>query len=148
LISYKSAHHRVLKPGGWIEVQDHRARGASDDESYNKDCPYYQWYVLVKHINDSVFGRIFILYRVESCVEGLDIARRPLDVAHLMEDQIRKAGFESIQIIRKKLPLSPWAKDKHLKEIGMYMLLNMIGFSFLPIHLLLVATNEFAMEQM
>jgi hypothetical protein len=37
-----------------------------------------------------------------------------------LEPMLRRAGFENVQCVVKKVPIGPWARDKTLRVIGMY----------------------------
>lgn len=51
---------------------------------------------------------------------------RPLTIAKHMESYLSEAGFVDIKIRKEIWPLSAWAKDSSLKEIGRWALLGCI----------------------
>ena len=96
---------RNTKPGGWAEFQDFDASYYSDDGSLNED---HSLSVYVKTFNDAskVFGR--------------DSKPGPK-----LEGWMKDAGFENIVHEKFRLPLGPWPKDKHLKTLGAWNLVQL-----------------------
>ena len=44
----------------------------------------------------------------------------------LIAEQMGQAGFINITTLEFKLPVSPWPKDKHLKQAGTYIMVSML----------------------
>jgi hypothetical protein len=93
-------HHRSLKPGGWIELQELCAEILCDDSTMPDDDPVKYMYELCH--------RAFTKF-------GMDVT-----LPKRLEPMLRDAGFENIQCVVKKVPIGPWARDKTLRVIGMY----------------------------
>ncbi|OLN92122.1 hypothetical protein CCHL11_01493 [Colletotrichum chlorophyti] len=91
---------RVLKPGGWIEIQEMRWRFDCDDDTQGPD------YALLK----------FAQYLEEALAKfGFEAYATETNPARL-----KAAGFINQIDENKKVPLGPWAKDPSLKTIGRY----------------------------
>ncbi|KAJ4390195.1 hypothetical protein N0V85_007464 [Neurospora sp. IMI 360204] len=98
---YKEAY-RCLKPGGWIEHFDSSGDIYSDDDTVSENSAMSQW------------GKIW-----------QEAGRRmgnPIDLipANLQEDGMREAGFVNITKKDYRIPVSPWAKDKKMRDLGLY----------------------------
>ncbi|CCC14557.1 unnamed protein product [Sordaria macrospora k-hell] len=98
---YKEAY-RCCKPGGWIEHIDASGTVLSDDGTVEKDMAMGQW------------GKIW-----------QEAGRRlgtPLDVfdQNIQEEGLKEAGFVNISKKTYPVPLSPWPKDKKLRDVGLY----------------------------
>ncbi|KAH0421431.1 hypothetical protein CcaCcLH18_13429 [Colletotrichum camelliae] len=91
---------RVLKPGGWIELQDMKWTFDCDDGSMPSDCTLPKFTSLVK-VGLAKFG-------VEHFAADHHVER------------LEAAGFVNQINDAKKLPVGPWAKEKDLKIIGRY----------------------------
>ncbi|EXJ76654.1 uncharacterized protein A1O5_01162 [Cladophialophora psammophila CBS 110553] len=87
-----------LKPGGWMEMQEHSVSFFSDDGG-------------LEHATACVSAVI----ELERASERVG---KPLNVAHLHRQWMIQAGFHDVQEVVKKVPIGPWAKDPKLKEIG------------------------------
>ncbi|OAA65767.1 tam domain protein [Niveomyces insectorum RCEF 264] len=95
-----------LAPGGWAEFQDFDLTYYSEDGSLKADNPLMVW------INTM-------------CNASRNMGRDPCPGSKL-EGWFRDAGFTNIVHKRYRLPLGPWPRDPHLKEIGLhnYMQVN------------------------
>ncbi|KAK1469283.1 methyltransferase [Colletotrichum melonis] len=102
-----------LNPGGWVEFLDMNPEFYSEDGSYTKDHATYKW-------NQAFLGAIRAV--------GRDPTPGP---GH--EGRVREAGFINVTAEKYKAPLTPWAKDRHYKDLGMMNLVLTIdgleGFS-------------------
>ena len=88
---------RRLKPGGYIE---HMELAPGGDEPGCSPWDEDNW-----------------------AKEGLEVAKitgRTFEVMYHMYDWIRDAGFQDVVEKRYRWPLGPWAKDKKLKELGIW----------------------------
>ncbi|KAL2424331.1 Methyltransferase pytC [Exophiala dermatitidis] len=94
-----------LNPGGWIEVMDFEAWGSTDDNSLPEDSSYHKWQVELGNAATK-FGRV-------------------MNVIPQIKGMLDDAGFQDIKEEVYKVPLSPWPKDKRLKELSLYMNLTM-----------------------
>jgi hypothetical protein len=99
--------NRSLKPGGWVELQELCAEVLCDDGTMADNDP-------VKHVYELVYCA-FLEF-------GMDVK-----VPKALEHMLRKAGFENVQCIIKKVPIGPWARDKTLRVVGMYQKMAVEG---------------------
>ncbi|KAK3169291.1 hypothetical protein OEA41_008674 [Lepraria neglecta] len=86
------------KPGGMVECIENDLKLTSPDGSLNSDKALYK------------FNREFLKASIASGIEpspGL-----------LLEDLMKKAGFEDVTATKFVWPVGTWPADKHLKEIG------------------------------
>lgn len=101
-----------LRPGGIIELQDGNFEIYSEDGSL-KGTDLEKW------------GRDF--------VRGAQQAGRTVKPGPQLEDWVREAGFEDIHHEKTPLPLGIWPKDKKLKDVGAFNLVQLTdgleGFS-------------------
>ena len=105
--------YNTLKPGGWVELQDFNLQYYSEDGSLTENHKTLIW------INTF-----------------LDAARkmgREPSPGPTLEGHLLDAGFEHVHHTRYKIPIGPWAKDAHLKDIGLCNLAQILdgleGFS-------------------
>ncbi|KIV92325.1 hypothetical protein PV10_06777 [Exophiala mesophila] len=89
-----------LKPGGWIEIGDFEVWGSTDDDSLPVNSAYNRW----QH----------------SLTEAGEKIGRTMNIIPQVKRMVTEAGFENITEDVYKIPLSPWPKDKRLKELGRY----------------------------
>ena len=87
-----------LKPGGWMEMQDHECWLNSDDDTINEAPWCREW-----------------IQNVE--IASTNIGKR-LNVAHLHYQWMVDAGFVDVEQQVHKIPIGSWPKDKKLKRIG------------------------------
>jgi hypothetical protein len=106
-------YNSTLKPGGWVELQDFNLQYYSEDGSLTENHKTLIW------INTF-----------------LDAARkmgREPSPGPTLEGHLLDAGFEHVHHTRYKIPIGPWAKDAHLKDIGLCNLAQILdgleGFS-------------------
>ncbi|CEI61680.1 hypothetical protein FVEN_g2746 [Fusarium venenatum] len=94
--------YKALKPGGWVETYEASPTIESDDDSVKLDSAMGQWGpTFIKA--SKVIGNTFT-------VVADDLQRKGVE----------NAGFTDIQQWNSKLPLNPFPKDPHLKEIGQF----------------------------
>ncbi|KAL2055311.1 hypothetical protein ABVK25_004649 [Lepraria finkii] len=86
------------KPGGMVECIENDLKVTSPDGSLKSDMALYK------------FNREFLKASVES---GMEPSPGPL-----LEDLMKKAGFEDVTATKFVWPVGTWPADKHLKEIG------------------------------
>lgn len=103
---FYSEAYRNLKPGGWMEMQEHECWLNSDDDTINQAPWCKEW------------------------IENVDIAStrvgKRLNVAHLHRQWMIDAGFVNVEEQVYKIPIGSWPKDKKLKEIGRVQWVQMI----------------------
>ncbi|OHE94361.1 methyltransferase domain-containing protein [Colletotrichum orchidophilum] len=102
-----------LAPGGWVEFQDYKISMVSDDGTFTKDHHTAKWMSLL----------------MEACEKvGRDACPGPK-----LEGWVREAGFANVVHQEFKMPIGPWPKDPHLKDVGMTNLIQLLdgleGFS-------------------
>lgn len=102
----------ALKPGGWVELQDFAFPVRSDDGTMAGTA--------FERLNDHLVAGLHRLGRDGGC-------------AAKYKDFMEQAGFVNVVEIKYKWPQNRWPKDKSLKEIGDWNMLNTLdglhGFS-------------------
>lgn len=93
--------HKALKPGGWIEVHDNYEYFLSDDGSVGKDNIMQQWVAK---------------WDQAARKNGTPLMEASIEMARRMKD----SGFVNVTEKKIKAPLGPWAKEKKLKNMGLY----------------------------
>lgn len=89
-----------MSPGGWAEFQDYDLQYYSEDGSITDEHHTMKWIKLF--INTA----------------RTKLNREPCPGPHL-ETWVKDAGFSNIVHRKFRLPLGPWPKDPHMKDIGM-----------------------------
>ncbi|KAK1980417.1 TAM domain methyltransferase [Colletotrichum cereale] len=89
-----------LEPGGYLEIQDCIWPLVCDDGTLKDDSALAEWSRLL--------------------VEACDKLGRPIDKIDTMPAKMGAIGFEDIHTERIRFPISPWPKDKKLKELGIW----------------------------
>ena len=92
------------KPGGYAEFQDFDLQYYSEDGSYKDDLPISKWATTL----------------LNAC---RDFGRDPCPGPKI-EGMVKEAGFENVTVQRFRLPIGPWPRDKHLKTIGSWNLVQ------------------------
>ncbi|CCC12764.1 hypothetical protein SMAC4_09545 [Sordaria macrospora] len=103
---YKEAF-KCTKPGGWIEHVDADARIHCHDGTMPDDSAFGQWGPIWK----AVGGHIGTEFDLPS--------------SGIMERGLEEAGFTNIECEDLVIPLSPWAEDPKMKQLGLYNLAAM-----------------------
>ncbi|KAL1973151.1 hypothetical protein VTN31DRAFT_6693 [Thermomyces dupontii] len=95
-----------LKPGGWIELTDFETWAHTDDNSLPETSAYHEFQV---KLNEAAiqFGK-------------------EMNVAPKLRGFVKDAGFANVVEDARKVPLSPWPQDPRLKELALYMNLQMM----------------------
>ncbi|OJJ45189.1 hypothetical protein ASPZODRAFT_152908 [Penicilliopsis zonata CBS 506.65] len=95
-----------LKPGGWIEIQNGDFNFYSEDNTFKPDN--------------------YLHIMASNLIEACRRIGKPLDVAPQIKGLVEAQGF--IQADEKifPIPLSGWAKDKRMKEMGLFTAVNHI----------------------
>ncbi|KAH6990691.1 S-adenosyl-L-methionine-dependent methyltransferase [Ilyonectria sp. MPI-CAGE-AT-0026] len=112
--------------GGWIEFQEFDPLVLCDDGTMKEDDPVRE------------FGDL--------CAQGMRqygcTAYGKQDLRQILE----QAGFKRIQVVTKKVPISPWPKDKKLWTIGTLMKVSILealeGFAAKPLEALGLSVEE------
>ncbi|KAL8805224.1 MAG: hypothetical protein Q9182_002099 [Xanthomendoza sp. 2 TL-2023] len=95
---------QFTKPGGYSEFQDYDLVYYSEDGTLTDDLPIQKWIT-------TLLGA------------ARDFGRDPCPGPKLA-GYMRETGFEDVQERKYKIPIGPWAKDKHLKTIGAWNLVQ------------------------
>jgi len=95
-----------LQPGGWIEVVDFETWATTDDDSLPKNSSYQEFQEQLSNAAQK-FGKI-------------------MNISPQFKDLVQAAGFQGVTEEQHKAPLSPWPKDKKLKELGRYLNVQMM----------------------
>lgn len=104
------SNSRALKPGGWVESQEFSYKRYSDDGSLPADSRITEW----ENLWTQGINKI-----------GLKGHCDP----DLVMKQMRDAGFINVTRLTFKMPIGPWAKNKTLREAGMFGYINLMdGF--------------------
>ncbi|KXL42988.1 hypothetical protein M433DRAFT_70868, partial [Acidomyces richmondensis BFW] len=93
------------KPGGHIEFQDWNTWLYSQDGTLRSECALNKFHQL------TCGGRHAQGYNMKPGPE--------------LQQYFKDAGFINVQVQKILLPLGPWPKDKHYKEIGIINLIQM-----------------------
>lgn len=96
--------YQFLKPGGWIELQEINMTFSTVGGGFKKNCFADRW--------------------THNVMDGLRTLGMEPEPGPQLEEWVRGAGFTHISATRSPLPLGPWPKDKNLKEVGAFNLLQ------------------------
>lgn len=102
---FRKAYDNIA-PGGWFELQDLLMPLRSDDDTLSKDSAFHKWNSLFEEAV-SKMGR--------NCTWATEYKR-----------WMEEAGFVNVQQLLFKLPINTWPKDRTLKELGKWNLINMV----------------------
>ncbi|KAJ0119612.1 methyltransferase domain-containing protein [Diaporthe amygdali] len=95
---------RHLKPGGWVEFQEMTYWPRSDDNTLTDTTPYA--------------FRDFCYY-VQMGVANLGL---DLHMINRLPAAMRAAGFDDVTEARHKLPIGRWARDRKMRQKGIWFL--------------------------
>ena len=101
-------YHQVynhLKPGGYVEMQEYDAEFFADDDSLDRARWSVTWTTQLDEASQRFNKRI--------------------NVAQFHKQWIIDAGFVDVKEEVHRIPVGPWAKDPHLKELGKWERLHM-----------------------
>ena len=93
-----------LKPGGWYEQVEYGAEWLTDDDSIPPGHVLHEVAAYTIQAGEKM-GKTFV-------------------IRDLMKDYVVQSGFVNVVEKRYKMPIGPWARDKTLKEIGRWHLLE------------------------
>ncbi|KAL8865870.1 MAG: hypothetical protein Q9174_006647 [Haloplaca sp. 1 TL-2023] len=96
--------YQFTKPGGYSEFQDYMLEYYSEDGTLSEDLSISKWITTLLDASRD-FGR-------DPC-PGPKLA-----------GWMRDAGFQDVQETKYKLPIGPWPRDKHLKTVGAWNLIQ------------------------
>ncbi|TDZ16151.1 Secondary metabolism regulator LAE1 [Colletotrichum orbiculare MAFF 240422] len=92
--------YRVLKPGGWIELQEMRWAYGCDDGTMRPD-----------------YAPVQMVSNIKEALARLDV---DMYAAERYPEHAAAAGFVNGRHVVKKVPVGPWPKDPKMKKIGEY----------------------------
>lgn len=95
-----------LNNDGWAEFQDYSLLFDTDDGTLTDDHETMKW----DKTADDICNKI-----------GRDFSPGPK-----LYNWVKEAGFQNIVHQHYKIPIGPWAKDPHYKEIGMLNLMQLL----------------------
>ncbi|TQN64814.1 Secondary metabolism regulator LAE1 [Colletotrichum shisoi] len=98
--------HTTLNADGWAEFQDYSLLFDSDDGSLTDDHETMKW----EKKGNEIAGMI-----------GRDFNPGPK-----LYDWVKGAGFRNVVHKHYKIPIGPWAKEPHYKDIGMINLIQLL----------------------
>ncbi|KAH8145923.1 uncharacterized protein LAJ45_10065 [Morchella importuna] len=102
-VHYMGQIYKHLTPGGHVEIIEHALELGCDDNSYPADCPLSIYMITWK-----------------KALDIMGLANMPVKAKEYLEG----AGFIDITEEIRHMPVGPWPKDPHLKEIGHWALVN------------------------
>lgn len=97
--SFMQKAFTCLKSGGYLELHEKMFGFYSDDNTLPEDGALMKW----SRVTAEALGRLNRAWDMSSS-----------DLVQLMEN----AGFEDVVVHPYKIPITPWPKDKRLKELG------------------------------
>ncbi|RMZ78726.1 hypothetical protein DV737_g3782, partial [Chaetothyriales sp. CBS 132003] len=97
--------YKSLKPGGWFEMQDLCLPILCDDGSLE--------------------GTILKEWNLKY-LEATRVLKRDTSWTAKYKEWITATGFENVKEQIFKWPINPWPKDKNLKELGLWNMVNML----------------------
>ncbi|KAK2023762.1 methyltransferase domain-containing protein, partial [Colletotrichum zoysiae] len=95
-----------LNPGGWVEFQDYDITPASDDGTLTEKHETRKW--------------------GEQLIAACRMIGRDPCPGPKLEGWTRNSGFVNVFHQKFKLPIGPWPKDLHHKDIGMINLVQLL----------------------
>jgi hypothetical protein len=98
-------YRRHLKPGGWYEQVEYAVQFLADDGSIPKGHVLERWGDVFEEAGEKM-GKTFNI---------LDLQKQFL---------LDHDGFKNVTEQRYKMPVGPWSRDKKLKEVGRWHLLE------------------------
>ena len=94
-----------MMPGGWVENQEFGVDFTCDDGTQPSDSAVHRWQDLWN-----------------TGIENLGLTGHCYP--DIMAQQMRAVGFINVTVKRYRMPVGPWAKDKRLRQSGLF---NMVG---------------------
>ncbi|OHF03914.1 UMTA methyltransferase [Colletotrichum orchidophilum] len=95
-----------LTPGGWAEFQDMDSLYYSDDDSFTEKHATFKWN--------------------KTLVEAMNSINRDSQPGPKLLDWVVETGFENVNHQKFKIPIGPWAKESHFKDIGLLNLAQVL----------------------
>jgi len=106
-LHFLTANHRNLEPGGYLEFQD-----------YGLPC---------RSVDDTLDGTSLEKWGILMCEAARKLGR-PMgtEVSERYREWMEAAGFVDIQEQHFMWPSNPWPKDKYMKELGNWNMINIL----------------------
>ncbi|GJC84861.1 secondary metabolism regulator LAE1 [Colletotrichum liriopes] len=95
-----------LNNNGWAEFQDYDLLFDSDDGTLTDDHDTMKWEKLGNEVADKI---------------GREFSPGPK-----LYNRVKEAGFQNVVHKHYKIPIGPWAKDPHYKDLGMINLMQLL----------------------
>ncbi|KAI9879766.1 MAG: hypothetical protein M1830_007208 [Pleopsidium flavum] len=95
-----------LKPGGWFEMQELAFPVQCDDNSLPKDSALLEWSTLM--------------------LDATTRIGQALNNPNNYEQWMKDAGFTNVQTVLYRWPGSPWPKKREDKELGLWVMMNLL----------------------
>lgn len=95
-----------LNPGGYLECAEYKIWIRSYNDTIHNAPDIETWQVRLKDAAEK-FGKT-------------------MEIAVHLEEWLKDVGFEDVVEEKTVVPSNPWPKDKEMKTIGAYQLLNML----------------------
>jgi len=102
-----SQTYDAIKPGGWVEIQEHSVFAVSDYGTCGPDAFFSRWGKTVTEIG-VMSGNSFTIWSQS-------------------KDYIERAGFVDVAETRYKWPMNGWPNNSRLKELGMWNQLRLFN---------------------
>ncbi|MCJ1363564.1 hypothetical protein MMC16_002671 [Acarospora aff. strigata] len=119
--------YKHLKPGGKVEIAEGRTRFFCNDDTFPDTCYTSRW--LSEFLGAAEkFGIIF-------------------DPIPQVPGWLAESSFVDIEEHPRVVPLGPWPKDKHLKEIGRYFRCQFMEGALEAYSLKLLCSNNWTNEE-
>jgi len=103
---FRQTYH-AIKPGGWVEIQEHSVSAVSDYGTCGPDAFFSRWGRIVTELGEKT-GHSFTIWSQS-------------------KDFVEKAGFVDVVETRFKWPMNGWSKNSKLKELGMWNQLRLFN---------------------
>ncbi|CCX16289.1 Similar to tRNA1(Val) (adenine(37)-N6)-methyltransferase; acc. no. Q87SB8 [Pyronema omphalodes CBS 100304] len=97
-----SEMYRCTKPGGYCELAELGIDLFSDDNTIGPN--FAEWVALL--------------------CEALKKMNRPQATAEALKQHLEEAGFVDVEVVTEKQPFGLWPKEKHMKTVGVMVMLN------------------------
>ncbi|KAL2051991.1 hypothetical protein ABVK25_007683 [Lepraria finkii] len=95
----------ATEPGEWAEFEDFDLKYYSEDGSLKEEHHVQKW--------------------ISSFLKAAEDFRRDPSPGPKIEGYMKEAGFEDVQHEKYRMPVGPWPKDKHLKTVGAWNLVQL-----------------------
>ncbi|KAH0605714.1 uncharacterized protein H6S33_004171 [Morchella sextelata] len=96
--------YRHTRPGGWIELQECDIELYCDDNTLPPDSMLLEWFVLIN--------------------KAATASERPFIKTQHFKSWLERAGYVNVKDKLFKVPINRWPKDKKMKELGHYEIMN------------------------